>query len=86
MVLLRIRDLDNTLIIIIKYMVLKDGVLEIEKGFKVIIDGNNRKKSLSSLIILLRKDIWRLAQDLNIYHCCHIYIRNRIKHNNVLFS
>ena len=46
MVLLRNRDLDNTSIIIIKYMVLKDGVLEIEKGFKVIIDGNNRKKKV----------------------------------------
>ena len=40
---------------------------------KVIIDYYNRRSSSLNSIILLIKDIWGFSQDLNIYHCCHIY-------------
>ena len=51
--------------------------LVIKGDFKVITYGFNEKSSLPSLpdsIILLMEDSWRLAHNLNIYECCHIYI------------
>ena len=77
------RHLGNVSIITVECVALRDGVLtatnngfsnlEIEGDSKVIIAGYNKKGSLPNSIILLMEDIWRLVQNLNIYHCCHIY-------------
>ena len=78
------RHLGNILIINAECVALRDGVLaatyngfsnlEIEGDSKVIIDCYNKKKSsLSSSIILLIEDIWRLSRNLNTYNCFHIY-------------
>ena len=53
--------------------------LKIIGGSKVIINCYNKKKSnLSSSIIVLMDDIWRLSWSLNIFNCCHIYRESNI--------
>ena len=75
--------LANSSIIIAEHMALRDDVLvvknngflelDIERDSKVIIDCYSKKKNISSSIILLMKDIWKLSQNLNIHKCNHIY-------------
>ena len=48
-------------------------LIESERDSNVIIDCFNKTSSLPSSIIQLMEDISRLAQNQNIYKCCHIY-------------
>ena len=62
----------------IKCLAFRDGILatknkgfldlEVEGDSKIVIDYNNKKNNIPS-IMLLMEDIWRLSQDLNIYVC-----------------
>ena len=73
----------NVSIIIVKSMVLIDGVLaaknneflnlEIECYLKVKINYYKKKSIILNYIILLMKDVWKWTHDLNIYNCHEIY-------------
>ena len=47
--------------------------LHLLKSFWSLEDSNNRKINIPVSIMLLMEDILKLAQDLNIYICRHIY-------------
>ena len=80
--MVRRRHLGNVLIIMTKYVALRDDILtatyngfsnmEIEGDFKVIVDYYNEKGNSPSSIMLLMENIWRLCHNLIIYYC-HIY-------------
>ena len=64
-------------------MTLRDGILavknigflnlDIEGNSKIVVDSHSRKIIIHVFIMLLMEDIWKLAQDLNIYICRHVY-------------
>ena len=47
--------------------------LEIENDSKIIVDSYNRKINIHVSIMLLMENIWKLAHDLDIYICRHVY-------------
>ena len=73
----------NVSIIIAECMAFRDGVLaaknngflnlEIKGDSKVVIDSCNKKSNISSSIMLLTEDIWKITQDFNVCICCYIY-------------
>ena len=77
------RHISNILIIITKYMVLRDDMLtaknnrfanlKIEGDLKLLKIVIIKKSNIFNFIMLLIENIWKLSQDLCIYDCCRIY-------------
>lgn len=76
------RHISNILIIITKYMVLRDDMLtaknnrfanlKIEGDLKLLKIVIIKKSNIFNFIMLLIENIWKLSQDLCIYDCCRI--------------